>query len=359
MFKNIIAILSVSFILVSCGSGAYVAPFEFLEDQGDFRSISLKTSNNLSEIQDAAASVDGLVVAPEYSVTSYKLEYLTRNSYGDLVVVSGLLAVPDKSTPSPILSFQHGTTFKNSDAPSSNLEVNKRHPELAFASLGYIVFSPDYIGYGSSFGESHPYLQKEPSADIVIDMLRAGKTWLEDENIAMNGQLFLTGYSQGGYVSMAALGAMQTRELSDLEATGAVLGAGPYDLYEALSVLLHRLNNLPDFLNNAAIEILEHYIIPDDSEIDIERKFLDRYFDKNRQDDVHAWKPNIPLKLFHGADDDVVPIESAISTRNTMNVLGGDVELVECEASPADHGRCAIPYLNYTINYFEGIRTDR
>lgn len=359
MYKNKIAVLFVSFFLISCGSSSDTEPYEFLEDQGDFRSVSMKTSNTLSEIQVAAERVEGLVAAPEYAVSSYKLEYLTRNSYGDLVVVSGLLAVPNKSTPSPILSFQHGTTFENKDAPSSNLEVNKRHPEIVFASLGYIVFSPDYIGYGTSFGESHPYLQKEPSADIVIDMLRAGKTWLVDEEIAMNGQLFITGYSQGGYVSMAALEAMQSRELEDLTATAAVLGAGPYDLYETLSVLSNRLNNLPNFLNNAAIELLEYVLVPDDSEIDIERQFLERYLDKNRQDDVHGWKPNISLKLFHGEDDDTVPVESSISTRNTMTDLGGDVELVSCQASPADHSNCSIPYINYTINYFSGIRTDR
>jgi len=354
-----------SLLTISCGGGSgktlsinLFNPLTNGETNHDFYSISHKTENTLPLIQTKLKNIAGLDLILQYDVTSYKLEYMSRNSHNELVKVSGLVAIPKKDGPSPILSFQHGTTFKNTDAPSFNLKVNTRHPEILFASLGYIVFSPDYIGYGSSKGETHPYLLKQPSADIVIDMLNAGKTWLDKENISTNQQLFITGYSQGGYVSMAALEAMQNNGFSRLNLTGAVLGAGPYDLYTTLDTLLHSLNDIPDFLDHIAQETLEYFLIPKDAEVYFERTFLNRYFDKDKQDNVHHWKPDIPLKLFHGEDDKTVPIESALSTWKTMTALGADVELVKCTATPADHSPCVIPYLNYTINYFAGLAQD-
>ncbi len=358
-----IAILCFSTFVISCGGSTgkttLVDPLNPILEQSDvFYSISNKTNNPLSSIQTKLSAIEGLNLTLRYDVTSYKLEYMSHSSDNKLVKVSGLVAIPNKNSPSPLLSFQHGTTFVNSDAPSFNLKVSTRHPEILFASLGYLVFSPDYIGYGTSAGETHPYLLKKPSADIVIDMLKAGKQWLKEENISTNNQLFMTGYSQGGYVTMATLEAMQNRGLSDLTVTGAVLGAGPYDLYTTLDTLLHSLNDIPDFLDNIAQETLEYFLIPKDAEVYFERTFLDRYFDKDRQDNVHNWKPTIPLKLFHGEDDKTVPIESALSTWETMTALGADIELVKCTASPADHSPCVIPYLNYTINYFAGLSQD-
>ncbi len=354
-------IFFLSIILISCGGSSKTSlnPNKPIPEQGDFKSISKKTTNQRAAIQTALGSIKGLNLTLRYNVNTYKLEYLSRDSDNKLVKVSGLLAIPEKNTPSPILSFQHGTTFIDKEAPSFQLKVNTRHPEILFASLGYIVFSPDYIGYGSSKGETHPYMQKQPSADIVIDMLKAGTAWLDKENIATNKQIFLTGYSEGGYVTMAALEALENNKGSaGFTITGAVLGAGPYDLHKTLKTLLGRMNYLPSFLDNALQEILEHFLLPDDAEIYFERTFLDRYFDKDKQDNVHNWKPSIPLKLFHGEDDKTVPIESAISTWNAMTALGANVELVKCTASPADHSPCVIPYLNYTINYFSGLRQD-
>jgi hypothetical protein len=158
---------------------------------------------------------------------------------------------------------------------------------------------------------------------------------------------------------MAALEALQKKKGSaNFTITGAVLGAGPYDLYKTLNTLLRSLNKLPSFLDNAAQEILEYFLIPKNAEVYFERTFLDRYFDKDKQDNVHNWKPSIPLKLFHGKDDETVPIEGAVSAWNAMTGLGADVELVNCTATPSDHSHCVIPYLNYTVNYFLGLSKD-
>ncbi len=352
--------LLLSMLLVSCGGGGVTAtPQPTAEQsQGGFQSIGNRVSNSKSAIQTVIDSAGGQNITAEYSVSAYKLEYITQDANNALVKVSGLIAVPDKTTPSPLLSFQHGTIFKNADAPSFHLTANEKNPEVALASLGYIVFSSDYVGYGSSFGKSHPYLQKQPSADAVLDMLQAGKKWLDFNNIQTNGQLFMTGYSQGGYVTMAALKELQENPRDGFVATATVMGAGPYDLNTAFDTLLRGIN-VPSGLSNLAINLLERFVIPSDAEVSFERAFLERFFANDHQDDVHDWRPDIPIKLIHGDDDSTVPVESAESTLTAMQNLGADIELIKCTASPADHRNCILPYINYMVNYFDGLRSDQ
>ena len=61
---------------------------------------------------------------------------------------------------------------------------------------------------------------------------------------------------------------------------------------------------------------------------------------------------SIPVKLFHGEDDEIVPVETAYSTRDTMQGLGADIELVLCTESPAEHRNCVPEYINYTLDHF-------
>ncbi len=360
-------LILVSIFLISCGGngsengGGDVAPSSLNppvdQSQGGFQSIGSRVLNEKGNIQSAIDSAGGQDIVAEYSVSAYRVEYITQDSSNALVKVSGLIAVPNKSTPSPLLSFQHGTIFKNADAPSFHLTASEKNPEIALASLGYIVFSSDYVGYGSSFGRKHPYLQKQPSSDAVLDLLQAGKKWLDINEIQTNGQLFMTGYSQGGYVTMAALKELQENPRSGFVATATVMGAGPYDLNTAFDKLLRGIN-VPSGLSNLAISLLEQFVIPSDAEVSFERTFLERFFADDHQDDVHGWRPDIPIKLIHGADDEAVPIESAESTVTAMQNLGADIELIECTTSPADHRNCIRPYINYMVNYFDGLRSD-
>lgn len=334
-------------------------------EAGALQTISNPILTQKAVIQSVINSVVNPItnrdISAKYSVNAYKIEYLTHDTSNVLVKVSGLIAIPEKNTPSPVLSFQHGTLFFNKDAPSFHLSPDNKNPEIALASLGYIVFSPDYLGYGSSSDRDHPYLQQQASADVVNDLLRAGKAWLDFKNIDTTKQLFMTGYSQGGYVTMASLKALHESPdlLVDLgwEVSGAVMGAGPYDLHRSFEVLSLGIT-IPSFLVNAVIDQFEASIIGSNADVRFERVFLERFFANDRQDDVHNWKPDIPIKLFHGEDDRTVPIESAESTFNTMQALGADIELIRCSANPSNHTKCIFPYVNFMVEYFESLRSD-
>ncbi|MBC8019332.1 MAG: prolyl oligopeptidase family serine peptidase [Verrucomicrobia bacterium] len=158
-----------------------------------------------------AASVP---LVPAYDVKIYKIVYLTTDESGALINASGALVVPQNlARPAPLLSSQHGTTTLKFDVASTAPAAGQPYVHLealAFGTAGYITALPDYIGYGDSGNRFHPYLHATTLANSVINLLRAAKTYCATNNIALNGKLFLTGYSEGGYATMAA-----TREIQE------------------------------------------------------------------------------------------------------------------------------------------------
>ena len=97
-----------------------------------------------------------------------------------------------------------------------------------FAAQGYIVVAPNFAGYDSSTLSYHPYLVAEQQSGDMIDALSAARSALPTAAAPLtrdNGRLFITGYSQGGYVAMATHRAMQAAQLP---VTAAAPMSGPY-----------------------------------------------------------------------------------------------------------------------------------
>lgn len=164
----------------------------------------------------------------KYDVEFFKLIYKTTFKGKD-IQVSGLVAVPKNMTVIPsLLSAQHGTMFRFSDAPS-NFPNTFSGFEL-FGSAGFVTMIPDFIGYGVSQNITHPYYDKKYSGLTVVDMINATKYFLQQQSIAISSRLFLVGYSEGGYVTMAAQQEIETTTTHQLTLTAAAEGAGGYDL---------------------------------------------------------------------------------------------------------------------------------
>lgn len=145
---------------------------------GQLQSAALLGSIPAADIAAALSDRESLVegVVPRYSVTAYRLEYLTSDADGKEVRASGLVSVPQKpaGAKSPVLSYQHGTLFRDAEAPSNNAVASE--VAVVLASLGYIVLAPDYVGFGASKGTPHPYLLAAPSAAATVDFLTATRT---------------------------------------------------------------------------------------------------------------------------------------------------------------------------------------
>ena len=354
------------------------------EGAGQLQAATLLDTVAAADIAAALTSEESLAqdVVPRYAVTSYRLEYLTTDADGKAVRASGLVSVPQKApgAKSPVLSYQHGTLFRDAEAPSNNAVASE--VAVVLASLGYIVLAPDYVGFGASKGTPHPYLLAAPSAAATVDFLTAARTWRGQANVADNGQLFLTGYSEGGYVTLAAHRALQTSGSSHLQQLRMVVpGAGPYNVQATMDSLVDLVRDEqpvigalinPGFLRylggsvqREVRRLLLRALMPGDADVVYDARFIDRFLDDDvpyiaEFSSVHDWKPNLPVRLYHGQDDRTVPYASSASTLQAMQQRGaGDlVSLTDCRAQPAGHMQCVPPFITFMLGQLAPVAQD-
>jgi hypothetical protein len=131
----------------------------------------------------------------------------------------------------PLVLYAHGTTTDR-DFNMTNLQDDPNGEALIlaalFASQGYVVVAPNYAGYDSSTLPYHSYLVADQQSKDMIDALHAARSALPTTsapNVTDGGRLFITGYSQGGYVAMATQRAMQA---AGMTVTASAPMSGPY-----------------------------------------------------------------------------------------------------------------------------------
>lgn len=171
------------------------------------------------------------------TVTVFHLEYQTVDPAGNLTPASGALMVPSGGAacqgPRPIVEYAHGTkTDRAYDIADLNASDNDEGLIMAavFAAEGYIVVAPNYVGYDTSTLSYHPYLDADQQSKDMIDALTASRSALptmQAPSTTDSGKLFITGYSQGGFVAMATHRAMQA---AGILVTAAAPLSGPYAL---------------------------------------------------------------------------------------------------------------------------------
>jgi len=379
-------------LLAACGGGgedsknpAPPAPPPVTERAGRLESAVPLGTVPAADIAQALAAKESLAqdVVPRYTVANYRIEYLTTDADGQEVRASGLASVPLKpaGAKSPVLSYQHGSIFQDAEAPSNHAVASE--VAVVLASLGYIVLAPDYVGFGTSKASKHPYLLAAPAAASTVDLLTAARTWRAQAGVADNGQLFLTGYSEGGYATLAAHRAMQdagSPHLAQLRMT--VTGAGPYDVQATMDGLVDVVRQEqpvlgalidPGFLRylggsvqREVRRLLLRALVPGDADVSYDTRFIDRFLaDDTRYlaevSSVHDWRPAVPVRLYHGRDDRTVPYASSTSTLRAMQARGAGslVSLTDCRAQPtAGHMQCVPPFITFLLGQFAPLAQD-
>jgi hypothetical protein len=179
-----------------------------------------------------------LAYTPICSINVYQLKYETVGGQGEGATASGALMIPTGTDPScqgplPIVVYAHGTTpdktFNIAALPNSNATEGVLLAAV-FAARGYIVVAPNYAGYDTSDLSYHPYLDADQQSKEMIDVVTAARSALplaSAASVTDSHKLFVTGYSQGGFVAMAAQKAMQA---AGMTVTAAAPMSGPYAL---------------------------------------------------------------------------------------------------------------------------------
>ena len=158
------------------------------------------TKDNILEIVQNS-EFENLREYLKYDISLYTITYNTTYK-GRNIKASGIVAFPDTDGGIPILNFNHGTTSLHSDAPSEDLIQYSFFANAA--SAGYIFVIPDYLGFGVSDNIVHPYYRSDLTGQTVVDMIRATRELAVIEGYNFNGDIFLSGYSEGGFATMSA-----------------------------------------------------------------------------------------------------------------------------------------------------------
>ncbi len=180
------------------------------EVQGNINFIANQTATgnwnlNRSPIANNTVGVTGVNFQPVTYNTTVQLP-----TGSNTVQVSGGLLMPlgiNATQVKGVVLYFHGTTFSKSQVPSEyTANVETQLLAEVFASQGYIVVAPDYIGQGIDWQDVHPYvLYPTVSAKTALDMLNAVQPTIQSQyNFAPGAQLklFSTGYSEGGSYSL-------------------------------------------------------------------------------------------------------------------------------------------------------------
>ena len=232
--------------LAGCGSDTDSATVGTSTDRGSllfeppFRIASLTAADFGAQLaaQSAGASLLAVAGQPACGVDFYHVEYNTVGGAGEKTTASGALLVPTGtaagcSGPRPIVLYAHGTqTDKTANLADITNPNNAEGALIAavFAAHGFIVVAPNYAGYDTSTLSYHPFLNGDQQSKDMIDALAAARTALPhtaSSATSDNGKLFVSGYSQGGYVAMATHKALQA---AGVAVTASAPMSGPYAL---------------------------------------------------------------------------------------------------------------------------------
>lgn len=323
-------------------------------------------------------------------VRIYDIIYRTRDVDGKDIVASGIVLVPDLQQPVSMVSLQHGTAIFWEDVPSNFVPYSE--PALfgpLFASQGYITVLADYIGYGASQDLPHPYEHRASLASSTLDMLRATKEFLRQQNqVDWNEKLYLTGYSEGGFATMCLQKKIEEEAMSEFKLTASSCGAGAYDKTSFMKFIINETTSGIAQVNVFYLWVLltynkvykldrpasAYFKAPHAQEIEklglgyqIKESFnniLSDEFKRRLNDgsdkaflnaiadnDVYNWKSNIPIRLFHGDADPVVFYFNALHAEKAMKDQGSkDVKLITVKGG--DHNSSVIKYLEETSLFF-------
>jgi len=406
-----LALLLITGLLLSCGgsSGSTTPTPGRPAAAGDLVSWSWAITLDTTSLNAAIIAAGMIGFTAVSDVSCYKLTYKTPDASAALINASGLVCLPaTRSGGRPVLSYQHGTIFQDSEAPSSFSGTGAEGLLGAvFAAIGYIVVMPDYIGYGDSTALMHPFVHAATLASSTVDMNRAARVFFTQPGISTvtNGQLFLAGYSEGGYATLATQRLMEQSLSAEFPITASEPGAGPYDLSSTAHTLLG-LATLPqpafagffvvayDSLYNPSSQ-LAYYFSP--AYAPVAATYFGGNYSRSQitaalggsnvptntlfnpvfitsflgagetvlkthiaENDIYNWAPAVPTRLFHGQGDDVVPYANTTTAKTAMDSNGStSVTVVNCNAGtqPTTHSNCIVPFGIDVVIYFNTLAT--
>lgn len=386
--KNIALLLALLVVLSS----------QALDNTSGHKIVSYKLWQSVSK-QELIKKMKSNHVPPalikvKYDVDIYDVQYVSHWHDGTPILASGLYFVPrGVNKPMPQVVYHHGTRVQK--GRESHID-GESYLCLGLAVDGYLVLKPDYIGLG--YGEKfHLYQQYKSLGQASVDFLFAARELNDTLGLETNKQLFLTGYSEGGYAALATNKVIQESYPNDFKVTAAAGNSGAYDMGGVQSKVMFQKYSNPHYLPyilkgfNEVYKIVPNismvYKAPYDSLIpamfdsgkrlgDIDKAlpevpkdmvkdtFVQLYVNnpdfimrKALEDNsLCYWKPENPIQLCYCNKDEQVTYENAFVARDGMEKLGAKHITIRSAGKKYGHYKCAIFASMYSKLYFDSFR---
>jgi len=365
---------------------------------GTFLSGTVISSYDTSFIRKIVNGIPGIgSVTLTYNVTAVRIIYLTTDPEGEVVRASGLLVMPAGTGSFPLLSIQHGTIARRQDVSSQDPMLNEGVVALISGAEGYITLIPDYLGLGVSEG-MHPYLIRDVLAGNVTDMITAVRDYVGRQDLSDDGHLFLAGYSEGGYVTLAVHRALEmTGASGGIRVVASAPMAGSYDLKLTVDTILsYGVYNSPAFIAYT-LNAYDHFYhwdrmqeifrepyatmipglfdgthttgyindrLPVQVDSLLRGDFITAYYagetpwllEALRENSLLDWGPSAPVRLYHGDQDHTVPYWNAVKAREELCDRGG-AHITLVTIAGGNHDSSVIPSFTGAIHWFDSLRT--
>jgi len=365
---------------------------------GTFLSGTVISSYDTSFIRKIVNGIPGIgSVTLTYNVTAVRVIYLTTDPEGEVVRASGLLVMPAGTGSFPLLSIQHGTIARREDVSSQDPMLNEGVVALISGAEGYITLIPDYLGLGVS-EEMHPYLIRDILAGNVTDMITAVRDYVRQQDLSDDGHLFLAGYSEGGYVTLAVHRALEmTGASGGMRVVASAPMAGSYDLKLTVDTILsYGVYNSPAFIAYT-LNAYDHFYhwdrmqeifrdpyatmipglfdgthttgyindrLPVQVDSLLRGDFITAYYagetpwllEALRENSLLDWGPSAPVRLYHGDQDHTVPYWNAVKAREELCDQGG-AHITLVTIAGGNHDSSVIPSFTGALHWFDSLRT--
>ncbi len=324
-----------------------------------------------------------MIMPVKYGVDVYEIIYKAQWVDGSYKNASGIYFAPKTDKAVPYMMYGHGTQIEKQRTISE--KDAQQNICLMFATDGYAAMYPDYFGIGKGEGR-HLYQHAESEANAFIYMLYAIDELNKNLKLAHNGQLFLTGYSQGGHSSMAAHKYLQ--ELNDprFQVTASSPMSGAYDMTGEQEKYMFEEYPRPFYLPYLLISYQEAYnIFGNNSIYDVFKSpfdtILPKYFENNEkksfaelnkimpkvpkdilkdslvkeyvndpnfifknklcENNLTCWLPEAPMQLCYCKGDREVNYMNSVSAYRQMKGLGAEQLKLNNLSDHLDHNTCA------------------
>ncbi|MEQ8582931.1 MAG: lipase family protein [Marinoscillum sp.] len=352
----------------------------------------------------AFISLSGLDVDVDlmvHDVTLYKITYKTDYK-GDSITASAVIMLPNTDDTVSTVSFQHGTIASEAEAPT-NLELSDGQIIFtsALASTGLVVVLPDFIGFGASGDLMHPYYVEDLTATSVLNAIYASRQLVGDLEMSIDNELYLAGYSQGGYATMATHKYFEESGMAFYDLKASFPSSGGYDI-KAFQEYFFSLDTYhqPFFLAYVAYAYKETFDWDHDLDLFFNAPFAESipgYFDGSKsgseinallndelsvllnpqfiagvdmpayafvkeaflENSLTDWTPSIPMFMYHGDADITVPYQNSVDVYARLLANGASADVVSFTTlSGGTHGTGVGPYIELFVSEIFRLEND-